>query len=236
MKRAFIRALWGVHDDSDRVLKRRYRMDKNVPVILKNKFNEPFITYVFGQENYDELKRIGCQNLILLSKEPHMFDPLQSQYRHKLEIIRYAMEEDGYDEILHLDWDCIPQKRIPSDFWETLGKKETFQGCLQSYKHAKCHWREKDRNVVPNGGFVYFRDKNAINKIIKIWEDMGSKKSAEPPMAKYVDEQMGGWKGRMEYWKLYEIDFCNLHKNSAHPKELILTKNQCFIHNQGTWK
>jgi hypothetical protein len=131
-----------------------------------------------------------------------------------------------------MDWDVIPQKPLPDDFWEVLGKKEAFQGCLQLYHRRKATWRKEDMRKIPNGGFLYIRDKEIPHKIIKVWETMRGP-SAEPPMAKFTDEWTGGWKGKETYWDLFEPDFCNLHKMSAHGKEKIKEKNLCFIHYQG---
>lgn len=235
MKRAFVRALWGVHDKSHRVLRRLYRVDQNILALRKNKFNEPFITYVFGEENFKNLKDLGFENLILLNKEPHSYDPLKFQYRHKLEILRYAMEEDGYDEIVHMDWDCYPIKKLPVEFWDILGKKEKFQACLMQYHRPKCLWRKTDQRKLPNGGFVYIRDKAVPSELIKVWEQTDKKFliSAEPAMGKYTDNLIGGWQGIDKYWDLFEPDVCNLKRCSVYPQEKKDTKNTCFIHYQG---
>jgi len=236
MKRAFVRALWGIHDKSHRVLRRLYRVDQNILQLKKNKFNEPFITYVFGQENYDSLQKLGFENLILLNKEPHSWDPLKFQYRHKLEILRYAMEVDGYDEIVHMDWDCFPTKKLPIDFWDVLGKKEKFQACLMQYHRPKCLWRETDQRKLSNGGYVYIRDKNVPSDIIKLWEktDKIFLISAEPAMSQYTDNLVGGWKGIEKYWELFEPESCRLSRCSVYSKDPTKTKpNLCFVHYQG---
>ena len=231
MKRAFIRALWGIYDDSNRLLARRKRMDSDMRGIKKNRFNEPFIVYVFGKDNYKHALTFGF-NCVLVDENPSPFDLLTEQYRHKLEILKYAMEEDGYDEIMFVDWDCIPNKKIPVDFWDVMGKKEIIQANLQLYKRRKATWREKDMRKIPNAGFLYLRDKSLPSKIIEKWEEIHGP-SAEPPLAKLTDEMTGGWQGIDKYWELFEPDFCNLHKMSVYPQEKIDTKNVCFKHFQG---
>ena len=74
MKRAFVRALWGIYDESHRVLKRRYGIDGDIQNIQSNSFNQPFITYVFGEDNLKKLKDNGIENCILLNKEPFMYN------------------------------------------------------------------------------------------------------------------------------------------------------------------
>jgi len=230
MKRVFMRALWGIYDNSHRILQRRERTDKHIQNALINQNDFEFITYVFGEDNYKYLTSLGVKNCILIDKNPAPYDLLTEQYRHKLEAIRYAMEVDGYDEMIHLDWDCYPVKKLPSNFWDVMGKREAFQSCLFRFKRMKCPWRSIDRTVVPNGGFVYMRDKSYPSKVIKIWEEKLKGPSAEPPMAMFVDDLMGGWKGLDAYWDLYESDFCKLKSGSPHTKEHMMQKDICFIH------
>ena len=171
VKRGFVRALWGIYDNSHRIKRRRYRTDNDMSELIKCNYNEPFVVYTFGKENHEFLMKTGF-NSILIHDEPFKWDLVQYQYRHKMEVLRYAMEEDGYDEIVHLDWDCRPVKRLPVDYWDTLGKKEIVQANLQKYRASKCYWRElkADRYYIANGGYFYIRDKSVPAKIIKIWE------------------------------------------------------------------
>ena len=226
-----MRALWGEYDNSHRITKRRKETDNWIKKIMKNQFNHPFVTYVFGEDNCKKLTDKGF-NCVLIDKNPLPFDALTEQYRHKLETLKYAFDEDGVDELIHLDWDVIPQKPLPNNFWDVLGKKEVFQSCLQLYHRRKATWSKEDMRKIPNGGFLYIRDKTVPHKIIKIWEQMKGP-SAEPPMAKFTDNYIGGWQGIDKYWDLFEPDFCNLHKMSGHGNEKIKEKNQCLIHYQG---
>ena len=232
MKRAFIRGVWGIYDNSHRLLARRSKIDGDMDRILKNKFNEPFITYVMGEDNYKRLTEKGL-NCILVNKEPFMFDLVKHQYRHKMEMIKYAMEQDGYDEIVWLDWDCIPQKKLPDNFWDECYKKDTFQACHQIYFRKKCFFRKTDQRKVPNGGFLYIRDKSIPAKAIEIWETM-KQDNDEPAYAKLTDDMMGGWTDSeynlQLFWDRFETNFCNLHGGSVYPKEKLESKNVCFIH------
>jgi hypothetical protein len=228
-----MRALWGIYDDSHRILRRRSRTDRFLQNAIENKYDFEFVTYVFGEDNYKFLLSKGIKNCILIDKNPAPFDLLKEQYRHKLEAIRYAIEEDKYDEMIHLDWDCYPVKKLPTNFWDIMGKKEAFQSCLFRFKHLKCPWRTIDRTIVPNGGFIYIRNKEYPARIIKIWEDKLRGPSAEPPFAMLVDELMGGWQGVDKYFDLYESDFCKIRKGSPHTKENLAKKNVCFEHHYG---
>ena len=234
MKRLYMRAFWGIDDNSNRILRRKERVKNNINQILKNKHKEPlFFTYVFGKENLKLLMSLGVKNCILIHDAPFKYDLVQEQYRHKLEAIRYAFEEDKCDEMIHLDWDCVPQKPITDEVWNILGKKEAFQANLIQYRREKARWRGKiDSRKIPNGGFVYIRNKTYPQKLIKYWEELRGP-SAEPPMAKFVDELMGGWQGMMKYAELFEPDVVKVHRMSPLPDELILKKNVYWIHYQG---
>jgi len=232
MKRGIIRGLWGIYDKSHRITRRRYQMDKDMARIKKNEFNEPFIVYVFGEENYEHATKQGF-DCILIDKEPSRFDLVKHQYRHKLEILQYAMEEDGYDEILYMDWDVVPHRKLPENFWDVLGQKESFQACLQVYHRRKAHWRTEELRKVPNGGFLYIRDKTIPQRAIDIWEKLGMPDNDEPAYAKMTDNMVGGWKGIEKYWELFEIPFCKLHKGSPYTQERLATKDVRYVHYQG---
>jgi len=235
MKRGFIRALWGIYAKKDRVIRRRYRIDKDITRIksVKAGNKHPFVTYVLGKENYEALVAQGfdCK---LVSDEPFLYDITKYQYRHKLELIRYAMEEDGYDEIVYLDWDCIPIKPIPDNFWEKMKEKSDFQANLQIYYRRKCFWRETDKRKVPNGGFLYIADKTIPSKVISIWENRLRQDNDEPAWAKFTDQLIDGWKGEEVYWDKFEAMFCNLHQASSFTPEKLKEKEYvCFRHYQG---
>jgi len=232
VKRGFIRGLWGIHEKSHRILERRFRTDNDIQRIQNNKFNEPFLTYVFGKENYEALSAIGFE-CKLLCDEPQMFDLVKYQFRNKMEMIKYAMHEDGYDELVYLDWDCVPTKTIPTDFWDGLAQKDAFQACLQLYHRRKCHWRPEDLRKVPNGGFIYLRDKDLIVTACELWESTGKNDTDEIAFAKMTDQMMGDCFNMDTYWERFEPMYVNLHKASSFESILLEQKNVCFIHYQG---
>jgi len=232
MKRIFMRAVWGSYDDTHRITKRRGCMDNWFELIKRNRYTFPFVTYVFGEDNFKMIEDMGFE-CRLVDKDPLPFDPIKAQYRHKLESFLYAFEEDGVDELVHMDWDVFPIKPLPENFWEVLGKKSDIQSCLQQYKRRKCSWRgKKDIRKVSNGGFVYIRDKDAPKEIIKIWERRKGP-SMEPAMSRFIDDKMDGWKGLEYYWDNFEPDFCQLHKDSVFFKDKEKKKDVCMIHYQG---
>jgi len=242
MKRAFIRALWGSNDVSQdegwiTPSKRYERMDLDIKLVLSEEYQHPFRVYVFGKENYEYIKSKGIEDCVMVNEEPVVWDLQKEFWRHKLDILRYAMEEDGYDEIVYLDWDCILVKEMPDDFWKILGKKEKIQANLQFYKRRKCLWRKGDHRKTSNGGFLYIRDRNVPSELIEVWEgfDEQTKFWDEISISKYIDNCMGGWKGIDEYWKLYEPEVCNLaivnNKNrSAFSEDILSGKGACFEH------
>ena len=185
-----------------------------------------------GEDNHKAISHM-FDDCVMVTPKPFMFDLVKYQYRNKLEIIKYAFENDGYDELVYLDWDCVPQKRIPSNFWEEMGKKEIFQATLQLYHRRKCLWRPEDVRKVPNGGFLYLRDKKLINKAIEWWEKLDMQDNDEIAWSMITDIMVDGWKGMEIYWNKFETMFCNLHKSSPYTKDQLNSKDVCFIHYQG---
>lgn len=232
MKRGFIRTVYGIYDDSHRITKRRSRIDRDIERILHSKCNEPFVTYVMGEGNFNVLKEKGVENCVLLDKNPYRFDLINYQYRNKMEVIAHAMQNDGYDELVYLDWDCVPQTKLPEDFWDRCREKDVFQATLQIYHRKKCGWRAESKRKVPNGGFIYLRDSSLPEKAIQWWKKLGKPDNDEPAWARVTDEMMGGW-DMEQYWERFETMFCNLHRSSPFDQQRLKSKNECFIHFQG---
>jgi len=231
-KKRFIRAIWGIYDNSHKIIQRRQKVDLDIQRIIKSPYTEPFRTYVLGQDNYNRLIKMGVTDCVLVDKRPYLFDLIKHQYRHKMELIRYAMEEDGIDELVYMDWDCVPRKKLPKGFWQTLRGKDVFQATLQMYHRKKCMWRKESVRKVPNGGFIYLRDKSLPTYAISLWENLEKPDNDEPAWAKMTDNMMGGFH-MDEYWNRFEPMVCNLHRSSPYSQELLKTKNECFIHYQG---
>ncbi len=234
MKRGFIRGLWGRFDTTNRLTARRFSVADDIRMIKNNQFNEKFVTYVMGIENFKILEDLGIEDVVLIDKEPFRFDLTAYQYRNKIEVIAHAFQNDGYDELIYLDWDCVPQKKLSCDFWTDLGKRECFQANLQGYKKNKISWRKSENNIIPNGGFIYLRDRKISELAIKTWDDIGKPVNDEYVWAHITDNMVGGWKGRATYYTHFESMFSNLHKSSALPVELLNSKKDIyFIHYQG---
>lgn len=239
MKKGFIRALWGEYiEDGHRAIRRREKIDLDIEKreIQREKIDKDdqidFLTYVMGEDNLKRLESQGheCR---LVSKGSSMYDLVEHQYRHKLECIRVAMEEDGYDELIFLDWDCVQIKKLPEYFWENQKEKGTFQANLQSYKCRIAGGRKIDKRKVPNGGYMYIGDKTLPSKAIEQWEEKKISND-EPAWAKVTDNMHGGWQGVDFYWDNFEAMYCNLARNSAYlPDRLVEKSDVCFIHNQG---
>jgi hypothetical protein len=241
MKRGFIRAFWGTsdvkYDEGWANPSTRYaRMENDIKIVMSHPNTVPFITYIYGQENYDMAKKLGVQECVLVNKEPFIYDLQKEFWKHKLDIFQYAMEEDGFDEMVYLDWDCLPVKPLFEDFWEILGRKESLQCNLQFYRRRKCLWRDTDWRKTCNGGVVYIRDKKIPAEFQKVWAQFESahKFWDEVTISKYIDNLTGGWEGSDYYWTFYEPEVCNLtmvKKNrSAFTNEQLSSKNICFEH------
>lgn len=229
-----IRALWGIFDKSHAILQRRFRIERNIASMLNNPLSPECIVYVYGKDNIETLKKVGCLNYRVVSEQPYAWDIVKHQYRHKLEIIKIAME-DGIKELLYMDWDCIPQKQVPFDFWESMSKRASFQANLEMYNRRKAFWRKIATRQVPNGGFIYLNDKKMVDKAIEFWEAR-PQDNDEPAWGQMLDWVEGGWKSPEFYWDKYEAMHCNLHNKCAFDPKLMNSKDVSFIHFHGKGK
>ena len=227
IKRGFIRTLWGIREDKWR---RRHRtnLDSHFRLLRHNKYEKSFTAYVFGEENYKQLEDMGF-NCHLIDKRSIVWDMDLEQFRHKLEALKYGMQE--LDEMVFLDWDTQLIKPLPDNFWDVLSQKAPIQASLRMYHRRRIRWRKPDARKVPCAPFVYMRDKNIPDELIRIWEELGKPFQEETVLMRYIENLMGEWKGLDEYWKLYEPHFFNLeHKCRVFSEELYSTKSQCFAH------
>jgi hypothetical protein len=223
MSRGFIRALWGTpktdYDDGwIAPSARRTKMDKDISYTLKNPNIYPFRTYVFGKENFEYLKSRNISDCVLIEEKPFIYDLQKEFWRHKLDILKYAMEIDGYTELVYLDWDCIPVKKMDEQFWELLRQKREIQANLQIYRRRKCPWRDESGiRKVSNGGFLYIRDSKIPQLLISTWQNMEPawKFWDEIAISKLIDNLTNGWTGVDKYFTEFEPDVCNLKKKSV---------------------
>ena len=177
-------------------------MDDDIQLKMKNPFNDPFRVYVFGKENYEMCQEFGFDS-VLLDERPIVWDMDNEQFRHKLEVLDKAMED--FDEIVFMDWDTLPVKPLPDNFWEKMYEKDPFQATLIMYRRRKAMWRGKtDSRKLSSASFVYLRDKSITEGFIKQWEKMGRPWSEELAISRYIDDLDGGWKGMEYYWEHHE--------------------------------
>lgn len=230
-KRAFVRALWGIHDhEGRRFYKRRLKMDDDIELLQHSKYEPPFVSYTFGFENHEFLRSRGITS-VLVDERPIVWDLDTQFYRHKLEAFDQAMKD--FDDVVFLDWDSVVVEPIPRGFWEALSRKAPMQAILHSYRTRRVFWREEDTTIVPSAAFVYLRGREASQGIIRAWEelqDVRAKMSAEPAMGKYADDLSGGWKGIDHYWDHFEPSFFTLRRGKVFPKAKLRQKRVCVRH------
>jgi hypothetical protein len=135
--------------------------------MLKNPYTPESKVYVFGEDNYAMTQELGF-DAVLVDKRPIIWDMDTEQFRHKLEVFDRAMED--FDEIVFLDWDTIPVKPIPDNFWDVLGEKDAIQANSIMYRRRKAMWRgRKDSRKLSCAAFVYCRDKKITEGMIDTW-------------------------------------------------------------------
>jgi hypothetical protein len=231
MKRGFVRALWGIHEhEGRRFYKRRTKQDDDIRLMLKNPYVPESKVYVFGEDNYAMTQELGM-DAVLVDKRPIIWDMDTEQFRHKLEVFDRAMED--FDEMVFLDWDTIPVKPIPDNFWDVLGEKDAIQANSIMYRRRKAMWRGRsDSRKLSCAAFVYCRDKNITEGMLETWEEMGRPWSEELVMARHIDKINGGWQGLEHYWDHHEPHWFSMPKMywSYPPERIRNDKDRIFHH------
>jgi len=225
-KYGFIRGIWGTPDHQNR--RRWTRLNKIHKDVCMAKLNpyEPLIkVYAFGEDNYKFMVDNGFDTK-LVDKKCIVWNMDTEQYRHKIEVWNQGLQD--FEQIIYLDWDCIPCCPIPEDIWEELGKGETLRGALYSYHRRKCFWQTEAPRTVMAATFIYLRGLETIQKIIEVWERNGRPWSEEVTLRKYIDEINGGWKGDEYYGKKYEPLYHTL--GARWNEDFKRTRKMVFFH------
>jgi len=232
--RSFVRGIWGVPDPKFSTREggrnRRIKVSNDILFSKVNPYDPKCRIYVFGEDNYKILTDMGFDS-VLIDKSPYVFDPIKEEYRHKIEIWKYAQKD--FDEIVFLDWDCIPLKQIDKNFWHTMSLGKKIQASIYLYTKEKALWRiMNDPRKISAATFVYMREPNIASDIIKIWEDMEKPWREELALTLYIEKLNGGWKG-VEDYRLsgFQPVYHNLYY--YYNSEYILNaaiKNNTFFH------
>lgn len=228
VKRAFIRVLWGdARCKASRVRKVRQH---DIQQHGYHPFDPPFISYVFGRDNYDFLMGLGYQDheMHILSDRPFLpqcgaaNDQCNVGHRgwlHKPHAWQVALSQH-YDEIVAMDWDTHALKPINEEhIWSGLGQKAGIQACLARYRTViKAPWRpiaSGQQGLVPSAAFVYLRGTEAVDGIMDILEEYPGW-SEEMAMAMHIDSRHDGHLPLSAWSAKYE-PFCCIRKASGLP-------------------
>ena len=167
-----------------------------------------------------------------MDKRPAIWDGM-AMWRHKLEALKLGMQV--FKRIVYLDFDCVATAPLPQDFWHLAEARAPIQASLTGYKRVLTLGRTEDHRKVPNGGFIYVRDRGIPGELIGMWERNHVGKfwwADEALMAAYMDSTTGGWKGVEHYFSWFEPDyFTNEYKTGyrLHP-HLKKALEPCFHH------
>jgi hypothetical protein len=202
----FIRGIWGGRlDKQTHWFNRKTKVDKDVQLSLLNPYEPKYHLYIFGDDNFKQMCDLGY-DCTLIDKKPIVWDMEKEQYRHKIEIWKCGLMD--FEEVVFADFDCVPLKKLPDDFWRVLGSGEKIQASLFQYRKSRLFFRPNDTRKVSAATFVYMRGSDVADGIIKTWEKMGRPCKEEYALSKYIDDLDGGWKG-LENYKKYEPRYHN---------------------------
>ena len=229
MKTSFIRGLWGVpkQDAITRRTQDRYLIIPEVSNWKRDLGIIPFITYVFGTQNKEFLQGLGIEPIVI-SNNPIEWDVENNSWRHKLEIIRVALQE--YEKIVWLDWDCYPKASLPNNFWDKISQGMQYKACLKMHKRPCCNWREDSeaKRYIPSGSFIYIGDQKFGDRLIDCYKK--TVPTDEHAAAFLADELLGGWKGPHEYYRFFEPYCAQVRRCSFYPGDTAQKKEILFYH------
>jgi len=198
MTNSFINGLWGIYSNKSHWWTRLPKCEKDIRFHQLNPYSPKTVVYIFGEENYKRTEDLGfvCK---LIDKKPIIWDMEKEQYRHKMEIWKVGLQD--FDSVVFLDWDCIPLKPIPNDFWDVMNQGEPIKTPIFMYHRKHVNRPPDDNRKVSSASFVYIRGKEHADKMIKLWEETGRPWKEEVTLSHYIDTLSGGWKGVENYRK-----------------------------------
>ena len=212
MNKSVVRLWWGDKNRNDHRKKNRLLMEQTLRLVMNDKHQVPFVTYVCGQDNYDYLKSEGLENLSLVTKNPRLDIPVEIDAQHRLYLCDIAMKD--FNEIICVNWDCRLVNPFTDNVWTILRKKEPLQAALicskrrKAYKLPMVHTRGEDGHIFALDGFLYLRDPTLPQNILKLLDDpeIKNKWTPEALVSTYIDYINGKWIGLQKYYELYEPD------------------------------
>jgi hypothetical protein len=231
IKRAFIRGIWGIYDIDKtlgRPYSRRTKIDNDIRLAKLNPYAPPCKVYIFGEDNFKIMTDKGFDT-VLIDKKPICWDMVKEQYRHKIEIWKAGLQD--FDEVVFLDWDCVPCASIPSDFWDVLSGGQKIKTTIFQYVKKRIFTRVGDERKLSSSTFVYIRGKEVVDEIIKTWERIGRPWQEEVALSQYIDDLNGGWKGIEDYRIKFEQPYHTLfYWYIPEYYRDVVAKNSIFYH------
>lgn len=226
---AFISGLWG-----DSEVQRLPKVRRDMVVAMAREHQPaPRVAYCFGEENAEELSPYGLE--VRLLEKAGVVDFRQqgerrttqrgvhnygvSMWRHKLEILRLALE--NYRHVVWLDWDCWLHAPLPASFWDRLARGADIQAKMRQYKRRQCPWRKQDLRCVPSAAWIYLRNRSLADRMLEIHDEFPRWRE-EQAMAYAIDERIGGWQGAEVYAELGYEPYCFNVRGQLHQPEVYL--------------
>lgn len=208
MSKSVIRLWWGDKNRNNPRRNKRRMLEKTLKLVLNDKYQVPFVTYVYGKDNYNYLKSEGVDNLVLVNNDPRPRKEPNTDCLHRLDLCDVAMCD--FQEIICANWSCRLVKPFSNKkVWDTLENKESIQAALVAPKLKKdlVNTRGDQGNIFCIDGFLYLRDRTLPKKILKMLDDPDiiNKWTCESLISHYLDKIIHNeWIGLDRYFDLYE--------------------------------
>ena len=102
-----------------------------------------------------------------------------------------------------------------------MGHGEPIKATIWMYHQKRVNRPPNDYRKVSSASLVYFRGKEHMDAMIKLWEETGRPLKEEYTLTLYIDQRDGGWKG-LENYRKYDTPFYTMTKLYPNEKKEVI--------------
>lgn len=131
-----------------------------------------------------------------------------SMWRHKLEALIAAFNDQKPAGIIWLDWDTIISRPVDHVLRDRLSVGARFQGRNRQYCNPHAPWRSPEfgKRRIYHGGCFYVRDAEIVRAAIKIQAEQYRLMTDETALTKVVDDVILGGERHPEQHRVMGVD------------------------------
>lgn len=125
------------------------------------------VIYAFGEKNEERLQELRDRGYDVRHILQDLYNEQGNMYGRKLVALTLGLTD--FEEVLMLDWDCVPVKPIDDKFMEYMAEKPV-QVPLYMQPNQNpydCSYEFNGAYAQPNFGFVYSRDRDLGRQLLE---------------------------------------------------------------------